>query len=60
VAGASSPTRGIGAAGKTPSNTNIIEYITIASTGNAADFGDMLSAMYGTSSHSDSHGGLQG
>ena len=30
--------------GKTPSNINTIQYITIASTGNATDFGDLTVA----------------
>ena len=43
----------------TGNNLNIIDFITIASTGNASDFGDLTnpkrcSAMGG----SDSHGGL--
>ena len=39
--GLSSPTRGIFAGGYTPTNVNTIDYITIATTGNARDFGDM-------------------
>ena len=39
-------------------NTNVMEFITIASTGNAADFGDLLSAARQLSGISDSHGGL--
>jgi len=30
--------------GETPSRVNIIDYVTIASTGNATDFGDLLAA----------------
>ena len=53
--------RGISAGGDTqPGNyyTNNIQYITIATTGDASDFGDMLraGAYFGTTS--DSHGGL--
>ena len=40
----SNATRGIFAGGEP--NTNIIEFITIASTGNAQDFGDLQSAGY--------------
>jgi len=46
----SSATRGLYAGGRTsagsgfPSNSNIIDYITIASTGNAIDFGDLTVA----------------
>ena len=52
LAGFASPTRGVFAGGKfTPSPTinqmNSIEYITIASTGNAQDFGDMTFASRG-------------
>ena len=37
-------TRGIFAGGEAPggTKTNVIQYITIASTGNAADFGDLI------------------
>ena len=28
---------------------NVIEYFTIATTGNATDFGDLLAAKHGTS-----------
>ena len=40
--GLSSETRAVFAGGTTPSNSNIIDYITIASTGNAIDFGDLI------------------
>jgi len=46
----SSATRGLFAGGRTsagsgyPANSNIIDYITIASTGNATDFGDLTVA----------------
>ena len=36
--------RGIFAGGKTPDSVNIIDFITIASTGDATDFGDLLVA----------------
>ena len=50
AAGASSPTRGIiagGYAGTYPSgaNTNQMEFVTIATTGNSIDFGDLTSAQ---------------
>ena len=38
--------------------SNIIEYVTIASTGNAADFGDLLAANGQISACSNGHGGL--
>jgi len=50
------PTRGVFSGGNP--NTNTIEYVTIASTGDAKDFGDLTQARRGTSSLSDSHGGL--
>ena len=49
-AAASNTTRGIFAGGWTASplnNSNIIDYITISSTGNAVDFGDLTSARHG-------------
>ena len=36
-----------------------MDFVTIASTGNAADFGDLLEAKRGHAGNSDSHGGLQ-
>lgn len=48
-AACSNSTRGVqfGNYGYSPTDIlNVIEYITIASTGNASDFGDMLSATY--------------
>jgi hypothetical protein len=33
--------RGIFGGGRTPTNVNTIEFITIATTGNAIDFGDL-------------------
>ena len=48
VMGGGSQTRGIfggGNAGLSPNpNSNVIDYITIASTGNAADFGDLINS----------------
>ena len=45
-----STTRGIiGGGYPTPANTNIIDFITIASTGNASDFGD-LTGLYSVGS----------
>ena len=43
LASASSSTRGIFAGGATPSATDVIDFITILSTGNATDFGNLLS-----------------
>jgi hypothetical protein len=44
-------------AGGSP-NTNIIDYVTIASTGNATDFGDLLAATSGTAGTSSSTRGI--
>ena len=63
VAGCSNATRGLIAGGYTfpsPATTyyNTIEYITIASTGNATDFGDLLTTVSNAASVSNGHGGL--
>ena len=56
-------TRGIFSSGQTsgpgPTYPNIIDYITIASTGDAQDFGDSSNAGF-AAGVSDSHGGLGG
>ena len=49
--GVSSPTRGLFAGGRDSANTpafnrNKIDYVTIATTGNATDFGDLTDALY--------------
>ena len=44
--GSSSSTRGVMGGGRDPNTTNIIDYITIASTGNATDFGDLTQTSY--------------
>ena len=55
VSGASSQTRGVVAAGAVYASTsytfniNTIDYVTIASTGNAADFGDLSAGATGKS-----------
>ena len=51
-------TRGITGGGQTPSQINTIDYITIATTGNATDFGDLTWAGGYRSGFSDCHGGL--
>ena len=52
--GLASPTRGCFAAGyqqpDTTTETDIIDYVTIASTGNALDFGDLIAAVWGPAS----------
>ena len=62
LTGCSSNTRGIFAGGEnpspSPSTTNIINYITISTTGNAVDFGDLLSATNQMSGCSSSTRGI--
>ena len=55
-------TRAVRQAGQTDSANpeNSMDYVTIASTGNAADYGDASTAMKTHSGASDTHGGLQG
>ena len=38
--------------------TNVMQYITITSTGNAADFGDLTGTRQQSGATSDCHGGL--
>ena len=52
----SDSTRGVFSGGHP--NTNAAEKVTIATTGTAGDFGDLTVARRGTTSLSDSHGGL--
>jgi len=40
------------------STSNVIDYITIASTGNATDFGDLTNTAYNNAGLSNCHGGL--
>ena len=42
--GTSSSVRGIRLGGDTPTNVNVIDYVTLASTGDAQDFGDLTDA----------------
>ncbi len=63
IAGVASPTRGVFGGGRnnTPSSNtqkNTMEYITIASTGNAADFGDISSLRYGMTGLSSATRGI--
>ena len=64
LASASSKTRGLFAGGydpaASPSNSNVIDYITFSSLGDALDFGDLIEEKRGVSGISDSHGGLGG
>ena len=45
--GRSNSTRVLFAGGATPSENNAIEYVTISTLGNAADFGDTITKSYG-------------
>jgi len=59
--GASSSTRGVFGGGSNPGgNINVMEYVNIASTGNANDFGDLGQLQRALTGCSDSHGGLGG
>ena len=62
--GSSTSTRAVFSIGKIASGStnfvNTIEYVTIASSGNAADFGDMTFPVAYRGVTSDSHGGLGG
>ena len=63
LASASNSTRGLHAGGRTGSPVsealkNDIGFITIASTGNATDFGDLVTPTRYISGCSDAHGGL--
>ena len=48
--------------GQNPSNNpmDVMDFVTIASTGNATDFGDLYFPVKYMASSADSHGGLQG
>ena len=48
------------AGGAVPGDKDEIDFITIASTGDAADFGDLVAAAQYVSCCADSHGGLLG
>ena len=55
-------TRGLFAGGyihpADPNVSNIIDYVTIASTGNATDHGDLTAARQNLAQASNGHGGL--
>ena len=60
-AGLSDNVRGVFGGGQVPSapiRLNSIDYVTIASTGNAQDFGDLTGERNSSGSASDSHGGI--
>jgi hypothetical protein len=62
LGGASSATRGVWGGGNSTdtftSPTNIVDYISIASVGNATDFGDLTVSRMGVAGCSNANGGL--
>ena len=59
--GVSSATRGVrggGAKSPSPANTNVMDYVTIATTGNATDYGDLTTANQRSGGMSNSTRGL--
>ena len=46
--------------GGTPTTINVIEYITIDSTGNATDYGDLVDTRRNGTGVGNGHGGLVG
>ena len=58
---ASDPTRAVFAGGNTTGPSvlqNVIDFVTISTTGNASDFGDLNAPNTRSSSTSSGHGGL--
>ena len=49
---------GLGSNPENPSYSNVIDYVTILTQGNAVDFGDLTIAKYAGSALSNGHGGL--
>ena len=50
--------RGLFGGGYTGAYSNVIDFVTIATAGNATDFGDLTVARYYLAGLSNSHGGL--
>jgi hypothetical protein len=50
--------RGLFVGGHAANVTNVIDYVEIATTGNAVDFGDRTVSKWGPGSCSNGHGGL--
>ena len=46
-------TRALCAGGRTPSESNVIDYVNMVSTGNFSDFGDLQSTKYNMASASN-------
>ena len=56
---ATNPTRALRIGGnQSPGATNSIEFLTIITTGNGQDFGDLTYATRGVGANSNGHGGL--
>ena len=53
-----SATRGVWGGGQTPTKLDTIQYVTIATTGNTLDFGNLTVARRFCMGLSDVHGGL--
>ena len=53
-----SSTRGVFGGGQTPTKINTIQFVTISTTGNTTDFGDLTVARRFPMGFSDVHGGL--
>ena len=54
-----SPTRGLFAGGSDPSISNVIDFVTIQTTGNSTDFGDITTTGRAQApGGSNAHGGL--
>ena len=58
VTATASSTRAVFAGGRTPSEISDINFINIATTGDALDFGDLLSTVSNAGAVSNGHGGL--
>ena len=58
LSGAAGLTRAVFGGGSTGSLVNTIDSVTIGTTGNASDFGDMQSARRWYGALSQSHGGI--
>jgi hypothetical protein len=56
--GCSNSLRGVFGGHNGPAGRNILEYVTISSTGNSQDFGDLTYSASRKTGCSDSHGGL--
>ena len=53
-----SSTRATFGGGKAGGHTNVIDFVEIATTGNASDFGDLTTTKRFCAGSSDVHGGL--